>query len=87
MVKPFDLLGPEEDGYLAEGMAEEVRDQLTRLAALQVFGRQTAVYAKDANWTDRQIGERALIQCGSGSGKIRGFRRCWRSTIQVRSEK
>jgi TolB-like protein/tetratricopeptide (TPR) repeat protein len=57
LVQPFDLLGAEEDTYLAEGLAEEVRDRLTRVAALQVFGRQTAVYAKEANWTERQIRE------------------------------
>jgi TolB-like protein len=57
LVKPFDLLGAEEDAYLAQGVAEEIRDRLTRVAALQVFGRQTAVYAKEANWTERQVGE------------------------------
>ncbi|MEO8881648.1 MAG: protein kinase [Gemmatimonadaceae bacterium] len=40
VVVPFDNLGNPSDAYFAEGMSDEIADQLARLPGLQVIGRE-----------------------------------------------
>jgi serine/threonine-protein kinase len=55
LVKPFDFIGAEEDVYLGAGFAREIRDRLRRVAALNVFARETSERVDSAGWAELRI--------------------------------
>ncbi len=56
-VLPFENLGPPEDDYFADGIADEVRGKLTSLPGLQVIARGSSMPYKKTTKTPRQIAE------------------------------
>ncbi len=56
-VLPFENLGPPEDDYFADGIADEVRGKLTSLPGLQVIARGSSTPYKKTTKTPRQIAE------------------------------
>jgi adenylate cyclase len=57
-VLPFDNLSPDPDqGYFADGIAEELLNSLTRISELEVRGRTSSFYFKDRDEDLRTISE------------------------------
>jgi TolB-like protein/Flp pilus assembly protein TadD/tRNA A-37 threonylcarbamoyl transferase component Bud32 len=56
-ILPFENLGPVEDEYFADGIAEEITSRLSALHGLGVISRTSAKQYKDSAKTTRQIGE------------------------------
>jgi TolB-like protein/tetratricopeptide (TPR) repeat protein len=56
-VLPFENLGSPEDGYFADGIADEVRGKLTSLPGLQVIARGSSTPYKKTTKTPKQIAE------------------------------
>jgi serine/threonine protein kinase/tetratricopeptide (TPR) repeat protein len=54
-VLPFENLGPTDDDYFADGMADEVRGKLTSLAGLVVIARGSSIPYKKTTKTPTQI--------------------------------
>ena len=56
-VLPFESLGPPEDKYFADGMTDEVRGKLFRLAGLEVIARNSSDHYRGTTKTLNQIAE------------------------------
>jgi TolB-like protein/cytochrome c-type biogenesis protein CcmH/NrfG len=56
-VLPFANLGSPDDEYVADGIADAIRTQLSGLAGLDVIGRASAVQYKNTDKTLQQIGD------------------------------
>ncbi|HEY6929819.1 MAG TPA: protein kinase [Thermoanaerobaculia bacterium] len=56
-VLPFENRGAPEDEYFTDGMADEVRGKLTRLAGVQVIARGSSTPYKKTTKSPRQIAE------------------------------
>jgi serine/threonine-protein kinase len=57
VVLPPRNLGPAEQAYIAEGIAEEINNRLVALPGLEVIGRSSAERYRASSLTSRQIGE------------------------------
>ncbi len=57
VVLPPRNLGPAEQAYVADGIAEEINNRLVALSGLEVIGRTSAERYRDSDKTPRQIGE------------------------------
>jgi TolB-like protein/Tfp pilus assembly protein PilF/tRNA A-37 threonylcarbamoyl transferase component Bud32 len=57
VVLPFNNLGPPEDEYFADGIAEEITSRLAALHGLGIISRTSAIQYKETNKTIKQIGE------------------------------
>jgi serine/threonine protein kinase/Tfp pilus assembly protein PilF len=57
IVLPFDNLGPAEDDYFAEGIADTIRSRLSTLKSLEPISRNTANQYKKSGKTTLQIRE------------------------------
>jgi len=62
VVLPPRNLGPPEQAYVADGIAEEINNRLVSLAGLEVIGRTSAERYRDTDKTPRQIGEELGVQ-------------------------
>ena len=56
-VLPFENLGPPEEDYFADGIADEVRGKLTSIPGLQVIARASSTPYRKTTKTPRQIAE------------------------------
>ncbi|MGH7674448.1 MAG: tetratricopeptide repeat protein, partial [Gemmatimonadales bacterium] len=56
VVLPPRNLGPPEQAYVADGIAEEINNRLVGVAGLEVIGRTSAERYRDTDRTPRQIG-------------------------------
>ncbi len=56
VVLPPRNLGPPEQAYVADGIAEEINNRLVGVAGLEVIGRTSAERYRDTQLTPRQIG-------------------------------
>ncbi len=56
-VLPFENQGPPEDGYFADGIADEIRGKLTSLPGLQVIARGSSTPYRKTTKTPKQIAE------------------------------
>ncbi len=56
-VLPFDNLGRPEDGYVADGLTDEVREKLTALPGLRVIARNSSAQYKKTRKSASQIGQ------------------------------
>ncbi len=61
-VLPFENLGPPEDEYFADGMAEEITSRLAGVSGLGVISRNSSSQYKDTDKPTRQIGEELGVQ-------------------------
>jgi TolB-like protein/tetratricopeptide (TPR) repeat protein len=61
-VLPFENLGPPEDDYFADGIADEIRGKLTSLPGVQVIARGSSTPYKKTNKTPRQIAEELNVE-------------------------
>jgi eukaryotic-like serine/threonine-protein kinase len=57
VVLPFENLGSPSDDYFTDGIADEVRGKLTRLAGVQVIARGSSTPYKKTTKSPRQIAE------------------------------
>jgi TolB-like protein/tetratricopeptide (TPR) repeat protein len=57
VVLPFENLGPPDDEYFADGMTEEVRGKLARLAGLEVIARDSSNFYRGTDKAPRQIAD------------------------------
>ncbi len=57
VVLPFENLGPPEDDYFADGIAEEINSRLSSLKGLGIISRTSAKHFKESEKTARQIGD------------------------------
>jgi TolB-like protein/tRNA A-37 threonylcarbamoyl transferase component Bud32 len=62
VVLPPRNLGPPEQAYVADGIAEEINNRLVGLAGLEVIGRTSAERYRDTDKSPRQIGEELGVQ-------------------------
>ena len=72
-VRPFRSLSPDpQQGYFADGMTEEIRGQLSQIAALRLLSRNGLdAYKDDATRAVRELGLRHLVD---GSVRVDGNR-------------
>ncbi|MBA2684971.1 MAG: protein kinase [Gemmatimonadaceae bacterium] len=86
VVVPFDNLGNPSDAYFAEGMSDEIADQLARLPGLQVIGREGVKRFGGSQKSPRDIARElgaAFVLSGTvrwarqatGSGELNGATR------------
>ncbi|MEP7086164.1 MAG: protein kinase [Gemmatimonadota bacterium] len=86
VVVPFDNLGNPSDAYFAEGMSDEIADQLARLPGLQVIGREGVKRFSGSQKSPRDIARElgaAYVLSGTvrwarqatGSGELNGATR------------
>lgn len=57
VVLPPRNLGPADQAYVAEGIAEEINNRLAALSGLEVIGRSSAERYRESELTPKQIGE------------------------------
>ena len=62
VVLPPRNLGPPEQAYVADGIAEEINNRLVGLSGLEVIGRTSAERYRDTYKSPRQIGEELGVQ-------------------------
>jgi serine/threonine protein kinase/Flp pilus assembly protein TadD len=63
VVLPFANLSPDPDNaYFADGLMEEVIADLSRVRALTVISRTSAIKLKDTNWDLRRIGRELNVR-------------------------
>jgi serine/threonine-protein kinase len=62
VVLPPRNLGPPEQAYVADGIAEEINNRLVGLSGLEVIGRTSAERYRDTDKSPRQIGEELGVQ-------------------------
>jgi len=62
VVLPPRNLGPPEQAYVADGIAEEINNRLVAVSGLEVIGRTSAERYRDTDKTPRQIGEELGVQ-------------------------
>jgi TolB-like protein/Flp pilus assembly protein TadD len=61
VVLPFENLGHEGDTYFADGITEEITSRLSRLDALGVISRQSALHYAGKDFTVEQIGRELRV--------------------------
>ena len=61
VVLPFENLGPPEDKYFADGLADEINSRLTLVHGLGVISRTSAMQYKNTNKTSKQIKEELAV--------------------------
>src|SRR5207253_4068498 len=57
VVLPFENLGRSDDDYFADGITDEIRNQLASIGSLGVIGRTSAMHYKNSKKSAREIGK------------------------------
>jgi serine/threonine-protein kinase len=73
-VLPFENLGSEQDEYLADGIADEVRGRLSMVPGLEVIGRRSSLSYKQTTKSEQDIARELKVQyllTGTVQGQVR----------------
>src|SRR5437016_1856536 len=62
VVLPFENLGRSDDDYFADGITDEIRNQLASIGSLGVIGRTTAMHYKNSKKSAREIGKELGVE-------------------------